>query len=98
MPLSWPQPKDPQERLPYSLDWSQRLGESNALSSSEWLLVNDEQNDSQLVIYNMQFTPTRTTVWLEGGTVGRRYTLLNRVETNTGWTMEQSIRLKVKEK
>lgn len=90
MALSW-DPKDPDEVLDYQLVWSDRLL-SDTISSSTWVVPDGltEGTNSN--------TPTTTTVWLSGGTLGEAYELTNRVVTAGGRTMDQSVKLKIKAK
>jgi hypothetical protein len=43
-------------------------------------------------------TNTKTTVWLSGGSEGVTYDILNRIVTNGGRTMDQTVELRVKSK
>ena len=90
MVLAWPT-KDPNEVLDYVVDWSDRLGE-DIISTSEWTVPDDITQDSD------SKTDTTTTIWLSGGTVGTTYTFINRITTTGGRTMDQSVKLKLKEK
>lgn len=96
--INWPDDKDPDEVLPYSLDWRPRLGDATLLVASWWEIPLELNPDMSLQQFASEFTPTHSTVWLRYGTEGMRYTLLNRVQTDTGWTMDQSIRLRVRSK
>jgi hypothetical protein len=88
--LAWPA-KDPDEVLDYQLDWSLRVLD-DTIQSSEWTMpeglekVNDFHNAST------------TTVWLRGGTLDETHIVLNRIVTNGGRTMDQSVKLKIKSK
>lgn len=93
--ISWPDPKDPNEVLPYTLDWLPRLGDDILIAMSTWAVAN---NDGFLVVISSDNTDTDTTIWLSGGTVGARYELTNTVTTDFGWTMEQSFRLRIRQK
>jgi hypothetical protein len=90
MALTWPN-KDPDEVLDYELDWSARLG-TDTISSSTWTVPTGITKNSD------SHTTTTTTVWLQGGTVAASYTFNNRIITAGGRTMDQSVKLKIKEK
>lgn len=88
--LTWPN-KDPDEVLDYELDWSVRLG-TDTISTSTWIVPtgitkNSDTSDS-----------TSATIWLSGGTAGESYTFTNRITTTGGRTMDESVKLKVKDK
>lgn len=90
MALSWPY-KDPDEVLDYQIDWSARLVEDTIVSST-WIVPDGITKDSDT------YTTTSTTIWLSGGTLGASLAFTNRVETDGGRTMDQSVGLKVKAK
>lgn len=80
--------KDPAAVLDYGVDWSAWLG-TDTISSSTWtvpagLTQSAATNDT-----------TSTTVWLSGGTVGQRYSVVNRIVTTGGRTDERTIRIVV---
>lgn len=91
MALTWPF-KDPDEVLDYTIDWSDRLGEGDAVDTSTWFVP------SGLTQENEEVTTTTTVLWLSGGTLGQTYTILNRITTTGGRTMDQSVNLKIKTK
>lgn len=88
--LKWPQ-KDPDEVLDYQIDWSARLGD-DTIASSAWETPDGITQDSD------SNDDTTTTIWLSGGSAGESYTFTNRIVTDGGRTMDQSVKLKVKEK
>lgn len=89
--LNWPE-KDPDEVLDYVIDWSARLA-GDTITGSTWIVpVEGITKDSDTN------SPTTTTIWLSGGSVGQAYTFTNRVTTLGGRTMDQSARIKIKEK
>lgn len=85
MALSWPN-KDPDEVLDYKLDWTARL-DGDTISTSTWTVPAGLTNagDSN--------TTTAATVWISDGTEGTKYTILNRITTAAGRTMDQSVSL-----
>lgn len=94
MALRWDD-KDPDEVLDYSLNWTKRLGDGEALLTSEWTISGP---DELLVQDSDSLSSPATTIWLSAGTLNKTYTLLNRVTTSGGRTMDQSVRLKLKAK
>lgn len=78
--------KDPDEVLDYQIDWSARLVD-DTISTSSWILQSGitKNSDSK--------TSTTTTIWLSGGTIEVKYTLLNRIITVGGRTMDQTFEI-----
>lgn len=95
MSLAWPF-KDPNEVLDYAIDWTARLPGGDTLTNSTWSIV---ESNPVLTIDNQSMDPAGlTVVWLGSGAVGVTYHLLNRVTTLGGRTMDQTVKLKIKEK
>lgn len=88
--LRWPF-KDPDEVLDYEIDWSARLN-GDTIVSSDFILP----SGASLVEDSASHTTTTTTIWLSGGADGQAYEVTNRIVTNAGRTMDQTIRLKLK--
>lgn len=89
MPLKWPA-KDPDELLDYKVDWSKRLP-GDTIHSSTW-----PNPPSGLTVVTTAHAQKNTTVWLSGGVLGQTYTLLNRIVTHGGRTMDQSVEITIK--
>lgn len=87
MALTWPN-KDPDEVLDYQIDWLPRLID-DTIASSSWTVPVGLTNVSS------SFTDTRALVWLSGGTIGESYSILNRIVTAAGRTMDQTVTLTV---
>jgi hypothetical protein len=92
MSLVWP-PKDPDEVLDYTIDWSERL-DSDTISTSTFTFT----TQAGLVKDSDSKTTTTTTVWLSAGTLGEQGEILNRVVTSGGRTMDQTVKLKLRAK
>jgi hypothetical protein len=90
MSLSWPD-KDPDEVLDYSLNWSPRL-DSDTIATSTWVVPAGITKNSDTN------TTTTTTIWLSSGVASTTYDILNRITTAGGRTMDQTVKLKVKER
>jgi hypothetical protein len=86
----WPN-KDPNEVLDYAIDWSQRLA-GDIIDTSTFTVP------TGIVMNSQSKTNTMTTVWLSGGSEGVSYDILNRIVTNGGRTMDQTVELRVKSK
>ena len=84
--------KDPQSVLDYGFKWSDWLDTDDTVSTSTWNVPTgiNEDSDSK--------TDTTTTIWLSGGTVGKKYKVTNRVVTTDGRTDERSFYIKVQSK
>jgi len=93
----WP-PKDPDETLDYGIRWTDELTESNdTISSFTTTIVNNTDTDP-LVINSSGQDNGLITVWFSGGETGVTYEVLSHIVTAGGRTMEQTIRLPVKER
>lgn len=83
----WPK-KRASETLDYKLDWSARL-DGDTIVTAVWTVPDG------LTMTNQSKTTNSTTIWLEGGTAGGRYSLICKVTTIQGRTMEESVGLEV---
>jgi hypothetical protein len=91
MALSWP-PKDPDELLDYRVDWARRLG-TDKITHSVW-----PDAPPGIVIESAEYKPKNTTIWLSGGTEGETYVFVNRITTESGRIMDQSVTISIKSK
>jgi hypothetical protein len=104
MSYKWP-PKDPDEILDYSVDWSRFLSGAT-ISSVEWF-INDEngvktQFNNGDTVNGLQRvsatnTPTVATIHLGLGVNNREYRIFCRINDNTGSIAERTIRIRMKE-
>lgn len=90
MSLSWPF-KDPDEVLDYEIDWTARLA-GDTISTSTWTVPSGITKNSDTS------AASTTTIWLSSGTIGTSYSILNRIVTANGRTMDQTVKLKIKSK
>lgn len=90
MALEWPF-KDPDEILDYQIDWTARL-DTDTISTSTWIVPTGINKNSD------GKADKATTIWISGGTAGAAYEFTNRIVTTGGRTMDQSVKLKVKER
>lgn len=88
--LSWPN-KDENEVLDYKVDWTARLGDSDTLISSVFIIT-----PTGLVEDSSTFDSKTATIWLSSGINNENYNVLNRVETAQGRIMDQTVRLNIR--
>jgi len=81
--------KDPDALLDYVIDWSDWLS-GDTIADSEWIVPDG------LVNVDDSFTDAATTIWLSGGTAGRKYSLTNRITTAGGRVDDRSIGVMVR--
>lgn len=84
--------KDPKAVLDYSVDWSKWLA-GDQVATSDWSV-----SDPALEAAGDSNGPTRTTVWLSGGTAGQSYTVTNQITTSGGRTDERSFTIQVQDR
>lgn len=89
MSLSWPN-KDADEVLDYALDWSARLG-TDTIKTSTWAVPTGIDKLSDAVASG----DSQTVIWLSGGVLGKSYKFTNRIVTDGGRTMDQSVMLAI---
>lgn len=89
--LTWPA-KDPDEILDYQVDWVNRLAGDTIVTSLYFV------GEGTVIIDSDDFTTTVTTVFLSGGLTGETNIVTNRVTTAGLRTMDQSVKLKIKDK
>jgi len=94
MTLKWPF-KDSNEILDYTVDWTDRLSDTDSIATSTFTISGP---DSLLIQQSNSFIAKKTTIWMSGGTIKKTYSILNRVTTVEGRTMDQTVKLKIKEK
>ncbi len=90
MAITWPQ-KDPNEVLDYALNWTGRLT-GDTIATSVWTVPAGITSNSETV------SDKQTVIWLSGGSNGTWYELLNRITTAGGRTMDQTVKIFVKNK
>jgi hypothetical protein len=104
MSLKWP-PKDKDETLDYSLDWSRALESGETISSVSWSVVFEDVKVNFPVSVTVDalrnFTQTNTstvsTIYLQGGTDNKEYKLFCSVTTSTGLVKERSVKIRIRE-
>ena len=95
MSLKW-DPKDPDETLDYTIDWSDRMAAGDTISTCVWTVPAGLTKTTQSI---SNAEPVwRTTAWLSGGTIGTTYEVLAHITTAAGRIMDQTVKLKIKAK
>src|ERR1700732_2191725 len=94
----WPT-KDPNEVLDFDINWLPRLtnqvtGVIDTIATSNWTIV----SGTGLTINTTAFTPSRTKVWLAGGTLGTTYLLSNAITTAAGDSEIETVKIRIKAK
>jgi len=90
--LRWPK-KDPQEKLDFSLLWTKELTPlADTIFLSTWRI---EGPDANLVTTGDGVRDMTTYLWLEGGTDGATYQVVNTIETGAGRIYERTVSLPV---
>ncbi len=83
--------KDPDEVLDYAIDWKARLA-GDTIASSTWTVPGGLTQDQASV------SGSKAIIWLSGGTLDQAYSILNRITTAGGRTMDQTVTLSVRSK
>jgi hypothetical protein len=81
--------KDPSAVLDYVFDWSRWLADSETITTSTITV------SSGITLDSSSNTTTTATAWISGGTVGRPYTVTDRIVTNQGRTDDRTITIRV---
>jgi hypothetical protein len=84
--LSWPI-KAPGEVLDYAIDWTDKLVPGDTIKTSTWVVPHGLTKVKDSVSGDV------CTIWLSGGKMNNRFTIINRVETVVGRQPEQYVRL-----
>jgi hypothetical protein len=104
MSLRWP-PKDKDETLDYSLDWSRALESGETISSVAWSIVSADEKVSfsigttveSLRNFTQSNTSTVSTIYLQGGTDNKEYKLFCSITTSAGLVKERSVKIRIRE-
>lgn len=105
MSLKWP-PKDKDETLDYSIDWSRALETGETIQSVSWSIVDtskekvDFSNGTTVdSLKNLTQTNTTTvaTIYLQAGLDNREYKLYCAVTTSAGRVKERAVSIRIRE-
>ena len=85
--------KDPDDKLDYATNWTNRLVENETITNSQWLIDVPVDDPSPLEVASNP-APTvaggLATAWFTGGTLGTTYTVVNRITTDQGRIQDRS--------
>lgn len=86
--------KDPDALLDYGVSWQAWLPTGDTIVTGTWIVPNG------LTVENtsLENSNTWSIVWLSGGSVGRTYLVINRINTNQGRADDRTIAIVVREK
>ena len=84
--VKWPEPKDPNERIDFVVDWSKRMDKDDTIASTTFNVV-----EGQVTVDDSSYDGKTATVWLVGGQHGETCPILNRIVTTAGREMEYTI-------
>lgn len=105
MSLRWP-PKDKDELLDYSLDWSRTLSTGETILGVNWYALNDSgekvaftpsTNVEGLTNISQTNTSTVATVYLANGVDNKEYKLFCSISTSLGVSKERIVKLRIRE-
>lgn len=109
MALNWPV-KDPNDVKDYVLDWTAAMAADDEIVGAEWFVTPSGEltidsdtvhNDTEQIAGSDGTIITMEhfcRVWLSGGEDGERYSLLCRVTTDDGRVMDQTVRIRVRQR
>lgn len=95
----WPD-HDPDAVLDYGRLWSAWLN-GDTIATSDWIINADADDLSPVTELAKSHSATTTTLWLQGGTPGKKYTIVNHITTNSSpipRENDRSISIKCKER
>jgi hypothetical protein len=81
--------KDPDSTLDYLFNWNAELN-GDTISDSEFLLPDG------MTEVSTDFTDTTATIFVTGGNCGSNYRVTNRITTDGGRTLDQTITIAVR--
>jgi hypothetical protein len=87
---------DPDADLDYGYDWSSWLDTGETLLNSVWTVTYGTADE--VTLHDDTHDDTTTTVWVDGGTLGRHYKITNHVVTSAGRADDRSHTIKVRDR
>lgn len=105
MSLKWP-PKDKDETLDYSLDWSRALEGGETIEGVSWSIVDSTNTKVSFsagstvnTLRNVTQTNTSTvaTIYLQAGTDNQEYQLYCSITTTGSRVKERSVKIRIRE-
>jgi hypothetical protein len=91
MSLKFQTPKDPDEFLDYTIDWTDRMARSDTIDEANVITVGAE-------VSNVSVSGNVVTVWLSGGNSGSTANVQCTITTSGGRIMQQTVLLKIVDK
>ncbi len=88
--IKWPEPKDPNEKVDFTVDWSKRLDTGDTIETTTFTVT-----EGTVTVDSSSASGKIATVWLTGGSSGEVCPVLNRIITVGGREMEQTILLEI---
>lgn len=88
--------KDPASSVDYSLDWSGWLSAAETINSTQWSI--DPSGPSAPILGNETANDATRSVFVSGGTLGHRYRLTCRIQTDEGRTVDRSLTIQIAER
>ena len=82
--------KTPSAKLDYSEDWSDWLQDGETITASTWSVPTGITKTAD------SFDVSATTIWVEEGTDGEDYDLVNYITTSAGRKDDRTIKIKVR--
>ena len=86
----------PPDKLDYSIDWVDFL-EGDTISASDWEITSATGETPPLLVLHGEpsMTPTKTTIWVDDGTLGQIYVCSNTIVTALGREATRELRIKI---
>ncbi len=88
--------KDPASSVDYSVDWSEWLSASESIASTTWSIDPSSASAPSLGVETT--SDTTRSVFVSGGTLGERYRLNCRIQTDGGRTADRSLIIRIAER
>ena len=82
--------KDPNAVLDFSIDWGPWLDTGDTIETSTWTI-----SPNTISTTANSHTSSLATIWLTGGTVGVKYTILNHIVTLGGRANDATFKIHV---
>lgn len=105
MSLKWP-PKDKDETLDYSIDWSRALEGGETIDTVSWYIVDSTNTKVSFSAGNtintlrsvtQTNTPTVATIYIQAGTDNQEYQLYCSITTTGARVKERSVKIRIRE-
>ena len=93
--------KDPDAKLDYTIDWSNWIVGGDTIANSHWIVSTIDSDPNPMSEWTsnvLTAVDSRTTVYLQGGSVGNVYTITNRITTGNQLVEDRFFRIFVKQR